>query len=424
MRKLLTKTFPYLKIKVSNLQPSTFNLQPSTFNLQPSTFNLQPSTFNLQPSTFIKLICAFTLVELLVVIAIIGVLIALLLPAVQAAREAARRMQCTNNQKQIALALHNYHDISGSFPGGRNWVTFQRTTGPYVLDGFSPHTFLLNFLEQQARYNAVLNISKAADQSQFGTAEAMRGKITYFGCPSDGNFNSSDDSVRTMTSYVVCKGDIALNSNGWNPDDGPNIIIGRTRTAFPNSKFKGMESMIDGTSHTLALSETGVAEPSLTTFSGRSMKYAITNGVASLAANQMTVNCMNTVDFNTKLVKSTTYGSANVANTHNAQRGYTLYCAAVFVTGFVTMLPPNSPHCASSGSGTTGTWGVYSANSYHTGGVNAAAFDGSVHFISDTINAVSSGLTTPPKQVSDGPSEFGVWGALGTPSSNENAAIP
>jgi type II secretory pathway pseudopilin PulG len=363
-----------------------------------------------------------------VVITIIGVLIALLLPAVQAAREAARRMQCTNNQKQIVLALHNYHDIHGVFPGGRNWVTFQRSSGPYVKDGFSPHTFLLNFLEQQARYETILSINNTANQSQFGAANAMRGKINYFGCPSDSNFQSSGDAVRTMTSYIVCRGDIANNNNGWNPDDGVNIVNGRKRTAFPNSRFSGIETITDGTSHTLAISETGVTEPSLTDFTGRSIKYAITNSVASLGATGMTANCMNTVDPNDRrLVKSTTYAT-NVADTHNARRGYTLYSAAVFVTGFTAMLPPNTPHCASSGTVTTassgGSWGVFSANSYHVGGVNAVMFDGSVHFISDTINAVSSGLTNPPQQVVDGPSQFGIWGALGSINGGETAAFP
>jgi len=93
---------------------------------------------------------AFTLVELLVVIAIIGILIALLLPAVQAAREAARRSQCTNNLKQIGLALHNYHDVQRSFPLGA-----YTGVGPVYghLSGTNWRTEILPYLEQGALYS-------------------------------------------------------------------------------------------------------------------------------------------------------------------------------------------------------------------------------------------------------------------------------
>src|SRR6185312_11544737 len=93
----------------------------------------------------------FTLIELLVVIFIIGVLIALLLPAVQVAREAARRTQCINNLRQIGLAAHNFEGQRGHFPpGGMANYSFRTKEGK---DGLSMHAYLLPFIEQTALYN-------------------------------------------------------------------------------------------------------------------------------------------------------------------------------------------------------------------------------------------------------------------------------
>ncbi len=98
----------------------------------------------------------FTLVELLVVIAIIGILIGLLLPAVQAAREAARRMQCTNQIKQIALALHNYHDAHNALPTNAPFSSFG-------WDNYAPLSVtisLLPFIEESARYDAIMELDR------------------------------------------------------------------------------------------------------------------------------------------------------------------------------------------------------------------------------------------------------------------------
>jgi len=132
-----------------------------------------------------------TLIELLVVIGIIAVLVGLLLPAVQAAREAARKVQCANNLKQIALGMHSYLSAGGTFPPGyisRIFGPLQQIFPPGVLGddlgpGWSGHAMILPYLEQKPLYDQI-NVNLAVDQT--ANATSIRTALSVFRCPSDG----------------------------------------------------------------------------------------------------------------------------------------------------------------------------------------------------------------------------------------------
>lgn len=155
----------------------------------------------------------FTLVELLVVIAIIGILIALLLPAVQAAREAARRSQCVNNLKQIGLAVHNYHDTHGYLPAGAYWYnnnqSDQRNRGSILIR-------LLPYIEQQALYEMFDLNFNPAHQTDPGGTPLVQFRVPTYICPSDTNselLNGEADPIfgvpaelRFTANYVASAG--------------------------------------------------------------------------------------------------------------------------------------------------------------------------------------------------------------------------
>jgi prepilin-type N-terminal cleavage/methylation domain-containing protein/prepilin-type processing-associated H-X9-DG protein len=158
---------------------------------------------------------AFTLVELLVVIAIIGVLVALLLPAVQAARESARRMQCANNLKQIGLALVSYHDTYKWFPGGAQFhggATTAPNAQPINHRG-SIHIRLLPYMEQQALYN-LFDFNTGTDGQQMpGNGLWLKGvQLPMYICPSDNHRLTGTFPNQTMAS-------------NYYPNMGPNAQI-------------------------------------------------------------------------------------------------------------------------------------------------------------------------------------------------------
>ncbi|UUO07366.1 DUF1559 domain-containing protein [Blastopirellula sp. J2-11] len=192
----------------------------------------------------------FTLVELLVVIAIIGVLIALLLPAVQQAREAARRMQCINNLKQIGLAMHNYHDTYNSLPPG--WLRRGDTNDPQYGWG----TNLLPQIEQGALYDQLspgeIRLRERYTSSATDTDKALlQTVIKGYRCPSDvtGDLNDRvdfgvNDHFDIATSNYVCNlgYDAVTNSTAG---DG----------MFYGSSYLGLRDVLDGTSNTLLVGE-------------------------------------------------------------------------------------------------------------------------------------------------------------------------
>jgi prepilin-type N-terminal cleavage/methylation domain-containing protein/prepilin-type processing-associated H-X9-DG protein len=290
----------------------------------------------------------FTLVELLVVIAIIGVLIALLLPAVQAAREAARRLQCTNIEKQWTLAMQNHHSAKKKLPAAGFSIGGNRQGWPPQLWPFMEESGLF----QQYRYNISFfqppNALANGDPNRAVAPSAI--PIPAYYCPSDRgrafySFGGLDDVFYVRGNYVL----------SWGPHvwqlASPPLAYGpfgyldfKTRSLPRYSKFK---DFTDGTSKTMLLSEI-IMHPNDASVDGRG--DILNDGADS------------------------TFNATNTPNSSLPDGQYQPYCDSTAETP-----------CAGI-AGSSGLRPVFSsARSKHKGGVNVALGDGSVRFVSETV---------------------------------------
>ncbi len=328
---------------------------------------------------------AFTLIEILVVIAIIGVLLAVLLPAVQSAREAARRIQCTNNLKQIGLAVHNYESIYRGFPPS---AVFQELASINTNSSWSIHGRLLPQLE-------LSNLYQAVDLKQPWDDQAILSglKISVYACPSDPNSDTPRDVSPKLASplYPTTYG---FNFGSWLIYSPTTRQIGDG--LFGPNRSLGFRDITDGSSNTLLASEVRARQ-----FYGR---------------NEPVVGGSNIPPPDASMVQS----RVPTAFVWCRPNGHTEWPdGRVHHQGFTTTLSPNarlilsdaSNQCPAGSdidytsqqeatSATESTYAIITSRSYHGGIVNVVLADGSNRPVRDQL-------------------DLRVWRAMGTRSGGE-----
>ncbi len=367
---------------------------------------------------------AFTLVELLAVIAIIGTLVGLLLPAVQAAREAARLSACSNNLKQLGLALHNFHDARGALPYGRGGLPETRiSSGDYVPTlgvtlangttyqgpgSWSGFVLLLPFIEQQALASKIVPTLQP-----WRNANAIWGnQPSEFLCPSDRPPESLLSSGKEgQHNYALSMGDQTGNGH-FDMDVCPFgtacTTKGVVRGLFGLNSRVRFKNITDGLSKTIALAE--IVRGTVASQTGSDYP-AVNDASATTTANSENPrNCL----------QSFTGGryTTAVQSVWRSPGGNVWFGRAGRVS-FNTILRPNAPVCASEVSG-----GILTTRSRHVGGVQVLFADGAVQFVAETIDNGSGDTLASCNPAENAASPCGVWGELGSRSGGERSRFP
>ena len=400
----------------------------------------------------------FTLLELMVVVGVIGILIGLLLPAVQAAREAARRMSCSNNFKQIALGVHQYHSAFDILPP-HGTGTFTNQNNPSTSNQFrlSFLVSILPFIGETPAWNSINDsyrgtpLSKDLLEASSDPYSGSTIDLTYDGqdpteqhlyppmgpSPSIGSYPFWNSEIRCYrcpsdpgignpslgrTNYAACLGDAiqgldegrwVFRESTWSPA-GKELMIATGRGMFVPRGTTRFADVTDGLSSTIMLGEIATDLGDRDSRTTPSLNNGWEDGVLSNAKF-----CSEQRDYERPNFWQDTI---KLPNTAAQGRGFRWADAMPLMTGFNTIRPPNQELCYGGGSQTIGT---SPTSSRHQGGAHCAMGDGAIIFLTDSIDCggyEEKGTVTLDgiDQLAPGnKSVFGLWGAMGTRNQNE-----
>jgi prepilin-type processing-associated H-X9-DG protein len=348
------------------------------------------------------------------------------------------------------LAAHNYHDAKKQLPQGAYVIQFKKEGGgTWNRDWFGGLVLLFPFIELNARADAIEGIVLAANQLDAGgnpvgdyqplpwrgrtsngvtTAWAqanmpVHGDIDAFHCPTNGEVRVNNPDASGRASYAMCNGDKVGRGSGTNA--GPGDFD--RRGPFGHRVVQDFGTIKDGTSNTIAYSEV-VGGPNDNRVKGG--RLATVDGPAMRLNPHSVCSVAAVVSAGERAFYRWSGTGGPGAGLTDQGRQARFADARAYMGFFNTINPPNSPSCASQQGDQDPSYGVWSATSHHPGGVNASMVDGSVRFITDSVNCVTSGVTFPINTPSAAPSEsavgrstFGVWGAYGSIEGGESASL-